>query len=150
MYPKQEASRIRSKFWTIFGQYLRPVRGADGDKVNWLNYKTGIKDLYFRMDATQKQASVAVEIRLQFPDERHRIYETWFSVKDLMEAEMPGNWKWERDVSDEDGRTISRISTSSGPVNLLNEQDWPSIISFLKPRIIALDAFWMLVRDRFS
>jgi len=35
-------------------------------------------------------------------------------------------------------------------VNILKENDWPAIISFLKPRIIALDKFWILVKDSFD
>jgi hypothetical protein len=150
MYSKQEASRIRSKFWTAFGQYMRPVQGADGDDVNWLNYKTGVKDLFFRMDANQKQASIAVEFRQQFPEERYRIYDSWLSLKGIFEQQLPGDWKWERDVADDDGRIIARISTASGHASLFREEDWPVIISFLKTRIVALDAFWMLVRDQFT
>ena len=141
---------MKRKFWTAFGQYLRPVQGATGQTVNWLNYKTGIKDLFFRMDATPQRAAVAVEIRQQFPGERYRVYDTWLSLKTLMEQELPGEWIWEKDVADEDGRIISRISTYSSPVNIFREEDWPAIISFLKPRIIALDEFWMLVKDRFE
>ncbi|MGZ8552516.1 MAG: DUF4268 domain-containing protein, partial [Chitinophagaceae bacterium] len=63
MYSKQEASLLRKRFWTQFGQYMRPLPGADGETVNWLNYKTGIKDLYFRMDADSKQATIAIELR---------------------------------------------------------------------------------------
>ncbi|MFC7667142.1 hypothetical protein ACFQT0_06705 [Hymenobacter humi] len=31
---------------------------------------------------------------------------------------------------------------SLSPVNLFSRDDWPALISFFKPRIIALDAFW--------
>ncbi|MCW3116154.1 MAG: hypothetical protein JWM28_236, partial [Chitinophagaceae bacterium] len=63
MYSKQDASAVRKNFWTRFGQYMNPLPGADGQPVNWLNYKTGIKYLYFRMDAGHKQAAIAIEIR---------------------------------------------------------------------------------------
>jgi hypothetical protein len=28
------------------------------------------------------------------------------------------------------------------PVNLFNRDDWPALISFFKPRLVALDEFW--------
>ena len=42
MYSKQELSRIREEFWTSFGRYMQPILSADGEKVNWVNYKTGM------------------------------------------------------------------------------------------------------------
>lgn len=149
MYTKQEASQLRSRFWTTFGQYMRPVTGAEGVPVNWLNYKTGIKQLFFRMDADQKRATIAVEIRQQFPDERYRLYEKWENIRNLFESELGEEWTWQRDLTDEDGSIISRISKSI-PLNIFNEQDWPALISFLKPRIIALDAIWTMVKDSFD
>jgi hypothetical protein len=150
MYTRQEASQLRSRFWTVFGQYLRPVKGAGGETVNWINYKTGVKDLFFRLDADQKRASVTVEFRQQFPEERYRLFDKWASLREMMRREVPGTWQWERDVTDEDGRIISRIRTTSGALNLFTENDWPAIISFLKTHMVALDAFWDLVKEDFT
>ncbi|TVP42967.1 MAG: DUF4268 domain-containing protein, partial [Mongoliibacter sp.] len=35
-------------------------------------------------------------------------------------------------------------------VNVMEKDDWPAIISFLKPRIIALDAFWSNIKPAFE
>ena len=64
MYTKQEASLIRQKFWTVFGQYLSPIPGAGGEKVNWINYKTGVKGISFKMNADNNRAYVSIEISL--------------------------------------------------------------------------------------
>lgn len=45
MYSKAEKSKIRKDFWTAFGQYMKPVPSAEGTKVNWPNYKTGVKQI---------------------------------------------------------------------------------------------------------
>ena len=63
MFNRQEASQLRKKFWISFGQYMRPVAGATGNQVNWLNYKTGIRHIYFRMDVSTTAASIAIELR---------------------------------------------------------------------------------------
>ena len=39
------------------------------------------------------------------------------------------------------GKTVSRIGMQLKNVNVFREEDWPVIISFLKPRMIALDFF---------
>src|SRR5882724_8418668 len=50
MYTKQEASRLRQEFWTAFGQYMALSPSTGGEKANWLNYKTGVRYLNFKME----------------------------------------------------------------------------------------------------
>jgi len=35
-------------------------------------------------------------------------------------------------------------------VNIFKQEDWPKLISFFKPRIIALDEFWSDAQDSFD
>lgn len=149
MYTREEASQVRRTFWTSFGQYMKPVRGAEGDTVNWLNYKTGVRHLYFRLDAEKRFASVAVEISHPDPDTRLEYYRQFEAMKAVLEEVTGETWEWQPDVTDEDGRQISRIITVLDGVNVLTRDDWASIISFFKPRIVALDAFWSMARDMF-
>jgi hypothetical protein len=150
MYTRQEASQIRKKFWTSFGQYMRPLTGATGDAINWLNYKTGIKHIYFRLDADQTKASVSIE--LAHPDAllRHEHFNCLKQLKNILEELTGEPWIWSTDHKDEDGNIISRVGIVLNDVNVFDESKWPAIISFLKPRIIALDEFWNLVKDRFE
>ena len=53
-------------------------------------------------------------------------------------------------VENEVGQPISKIEYVLEGVNVLDSNDWPSIISFLKPRIIALDDFWDQVKPGFE
>jgi Domain of unknown function (DUF4268) len=150
MYTRQEASLIRKQFWTSFGQYMRPLPGANGDTVNWLNYKTGIRYLYFRMDADTEKASIAIELRhTEFSMQQH-YFEQLQQLKNILEQETGEEWQWELRQPDEDGNTVSKISTSIAKVNVFNNADWPVIISFLKPRLLALDKFWNIVKDGFE
>ena len=149
MYGKQEASLIRKEFWTSLGLYLRPLAGADGEQVNWLNYKTGVKHMYFRMDADKKMVSIGIELRQADDELRKDYYGRLLQMKAMLEEEMGEEWGWEEDSFDEDGRAVSRISTSIDGVNIFNKADWPAMISFLKPRMLALDNFWWQVKDMF-
>ena len=60
MYSKKEISLTRQEFWTAFGQYMAPIPSAGGEKINWINYKTGVKHIYFKMEADQKFASIGL------------------------------------------------------------------------------------------
>ncbi|RYY56351.1 MAG: DUF4268 domain-containing protein [Chitinophagaceae bacterium] len=149
MYTREEASQVRRSFWTSFGQYMKPVKGAEGDAVNWLNYKTGVKHLYFRMDADKRTASVSVEISHPDREIRERYYQQFVTLEKVLGKTTGEKWEWHPEIYDEDGRQISRIIVSIEGVNVLSREDWPAIISFFKPRIIALDVFWSAARDMF-
>ncbi|MGZ8559766.1 MAG: DUF4268 domain-containing protein [Chitinophagaceae bacterium] len=150
MYSKQELSLLRKKFWTKFGQYMQPLPGEAGEPVNWLNYKTGIRHLYFRMDADNRQATVAIELRHDDLLMQQFYFEKFRELEKVFEQIMNEPWQWEPDIIDEDGKQVSRISAVLKGVNVFNTSDWPLIISFLKPRILALDTFWALVKDSFE
>ncbi|MET0464883.1 MAG: DUF4268 domain-containing protein [Chitinophagaceae bacterium] len=138
---------MRKEFWTSLGLYMRPLLGADGEQVNWLNYKTGVKHIYFRMDADNKRASIGIELRQIDDDMRKDYYARLLQLRAILEEETGEGWIWEKDSLDEDGRSLSRIGISIDGVNIFNKADWPAMISFLKPRMLALDNFWWQVKD---
>lgn len=150
LYSREEAKRLKEQFWTTFGQYMSMVPSAENDKVNWVNYKTGIKYLYFRMDATNKTASIFIE--LTQPDEgiRRLMFEQLKEFKTVFENIVNEEWEWDEVYYDENGKNTSRVSTSISNVSLFNQDHWPQIISFFKPRIIALDEFWSLSKYSFE
>ena len=129
---------------------MRPLRGADDKQVNWLNYKTGIKNLYFRMDADNDNATIAIELRHTDRETQQHYFEKFGQVKELFRQTMGENWRWQLHDTDEDGKLVSRIMIQLKNVNILNVNDWPAIISFLKPRIVALDTFWSMIKESFD
>ncbi|MEO6404054.1 MAG: DUF4268 domain-containing protein [Ferruginibacter sp.] len=150
MYSKDEVSRMKSRFWTSFGQYMSPIPSASGEKINWVNYKATVKNIFFRMESGKKEAIISIE--LTHSDEQKRInsFEQFISVKKILEIYLDESWTWEQSSTDSNGKTVSRIYKSIRGVNLFNEQDWPAIISFFKPRLIKLDEFWNEYKEIFS
>ncbi|MES1225633.1 MAG: DUF4268 domain-containing protein [Bacteroidota bacterium] len=150
MFTKQEASILKQQFWTSFGQYMAPVPSANGLKINWINYKTGIKDLYFKMDADNKAATISIIIAHSDAALQTRFYNQFKQVKNLLKNALQEEWQWALLLPDENNKTVSRIYTSLTGVSIFKKEDWPQIISFFKPRIIALDNFWYDVKDAFE
>jgi len=142
MYTREEASQLRKEFWTTFGNYMSPQLSAEGLRTNWLNYKTGLKYVYFRLDADKKSASIAIEITHPDPGIQELFFEQFLELKTLLNGYLGEEWDWVLHTSDENGKTISRIYKEIKPVNIFNRNDWHSLISFFKTRIIALDEFW--------
>ena len=84
MYSKAEATQLRQAFWTTFGQYMAPVPSAEGDTTNWINYKTGIKHLYFRMQADNRRAYVAIEMNHPDAGIRELFFEQFRELKTVL------------------------------------------------------------------
>ena len=83
MYSKEEASKLRQQFWITFGKYMKPIPSAEGLPINWVNYKTGVKHIYFRMNAEQKQTSIAIAITHADLATRILFYEQFLAFKIL-------------------------------------------------------------------
>ena len=146
MYSREESTQIKRKFWTSLGLYMKPVKNASGEGVNWLNYNTGIRHIYFRIDATTKYTSIAIEIRHPDKEDQLLFFEKIKLLIRIFRSVITEEWDWSSNHADDDGVSICRISRTLEGVNIFNEADWPSMISFLKPRLLKLDKFWEHVR----
>lgn len=142
MYTREQTSQLRQAFWTAFGQYMAPVLSAEGMRTNWINYKTGLKDVFFRMQADKKQASIAIELNHPDVEIQELFFEQFIELKQVLHRVLEEEWEWDLHTTDENGKTVSRIYKKISGVSVFNQDDWPELISFFKPRIIALDEFW--------
>lgn len=150
MYSKDQASQLKQAFWTAFGQYMGPVLSADGLRTNWINYKTGVKQIFFKMQADSKRASIGIEITHPDTELQQRFFEQFSLYKTMLSNALGEEWEWQLHITDDYGKTISRISTEISPLSVYEKGDWPKLISFFKPRIIALDEFWSNTKDAFE
>lgn len=138
MYSKHEASLLRQQFWTAFGQYMLPVLSADGEKINWVNYKTGQKHIRFTMQVENKTATIAVELNNPDLNAQEEALETFTQFKNALSDE----WIWQKHLMTENNKNISRIYKELPGINIMTKEDWPALISFFKINIIELDDFW--------
>ncbi|RYE26016.1 MAG: DUF4268 domain-containing protein [Sphingobacteriales bacterium] len=142
MYTRQQLSKLKEDFWTRFGQYMQPVSSATGEKVNWVNYKTGLPNIRFVMDADRQQASIAIVITHGDSAERAKYFNQLKTMKPMLLETTGEEWEWKENDADEYGKSMATISCKTGGIDITDQSTWPVIISFLKLRIIALDAFW--------
>jgi hypothetical protein len=150
MYSKHEVSQLRQQFWTTFGQYMNPVLSAEGEKINWINYKTGEKNIAFRMQADNKAAMIAIELTHKDTEVQELYFEQFVQVKKLFEDSMGEEWHWQLHQHDEHEKVVSRIYMEKMGVSVFQKNDWAELISFFKPRIISLDEFWSLTKYAFE
>ena len=150
MYSKQEAAQLKQEFWTVFGKYMSPVLSSDGEKINWINYKTGEKYIYFRLDADNKKASIAIEITHKDAGLQALYFEQFLQIQHLLSEALEEEWIWQSNVHNEFGHVISRIFMIKENVSIFDKNDWAVLISFFKPRMIALNEFWSTAKYVFE
>jgi hypothetical protein len=149
MYTREASARLRQQFWTTFGRYMNPVPSAEGNKVNWINYHTGVNDLFFRMNTDKDEVSIGITLEHRDLSLQATYFEKLKAFKTVLHAELQEEWMWK--LHDEiNNRIISRVYKSLTGVSVYNKDTWPEIISFLKPRIMALDRFWDNARHGFE
>jgi predicted metal-dependent hydrolase len=150
MFNRQEASRIREEFWTTFGRYMSPVPSAEGLKINWINYRTTFKDVYFRMEANQKSAVISIAIEHYDAGIRELYFQQFQELKTVLHAMLEEAWEWHAYKPIAEDKIISSIYKELPGISVFNKEQWPELISFFKPRIIALDRFWEDARYSFE
>jgi len=150
LYTKDEASQLRQAFWTTFGQYISPQLSSEGLRVNWINYKTGLKYVYFKMQADKRTAIISIELGHPDAGIQELFFEQFAEFKNILNGYLNEEWEWELHHRDDEGKITSTISKQITGVSIFNKNDWPALITFVKPRIIALDVFWNDVKDGFE
>lgn len=102
------------------------------------------------MNADQRTARIAIEMAHPDLGMQELLYEQFVAYKNILQDSLGEEWEWSLHSKDEYGRTISSISKQVDHVNIFKQEDWPKLISFFKPRIMALDEFWSDVKYGFD
>lgn len=150
MFSKNETREIKERFWTTFGQFMKPILSADALPINWVNYKTGVKHMFFRLDVVAKEATISIEIKHPDAGIRQLYFQQLLEYKNMFEAEMGTDYIWQEDYIDEFGKQYSRIYKNRQGYTIFNTAHWHELIPFFKKECIAFDAFWTMVKPVFE
>lgn len=147
MYSKAESAHIKTSFWISYGQYMKPIANANGEDINWVNYKTGKKNVFFRMHFDKKIAKIFIEISCKNEEERIALYQKILMFKEEFETIVGSGFDWVPNAYDDYGKPVSVIVKTIENVSIFKKEDWPEVISFFKTSMIQLDAFWVANKD---
>lgn len=150
MYSRQEKQQLKKAFWTAFGLYMKPVPGAETEHPHWINYKTGLAHIFFHMFTQERTVQIGIEFRHASPQHRDTAMAHFISQQAFFQSVAGNGWMMDEAFVAEGGNTIATVYQSKNGLSVLNKEQWPEIISFLKPRIIALDAWWSFAKDDFA
>lgn len=148
MFTRDEAKAWNERFYTLFGTYMRRHQPQAEGARQWLNYRTGVKNIFFRVEAGSGWAQVAIDVQQPDAGMRYLFFEQFQEFRKVLESHT-GPMHWEKDHSLPNGRIISRIYQKQEEVSLYKEDDWHRIFPFFEKYLLALDAFWADFREGF-
>src|SRR4051812_3435246 len=102
MYSKHQKSVLRQEFWTAFGQYMAPIPSSEGVKINWVNYKTGVKDLYFKMEADSAAATIKILLTQTDLSRQLELFNLFKQLEEALHATLQEEWQWAPQTAQED------------------------------------------------
>src|SRR5699024_5481083 len=112
MRSREEKRAINTAFWTRFKAEAGKIKGANGQKMKWVNYPTGVKQLYIRLTANDHKAGFFIEIQDKDASIRLLLWEQFIELRKVLEKEMGENGEWDKQAHNEAGFPIYRIAWS--------------------------------------
>lgn len=142
MYSREEAKRIREKFWIEFNNMSASVRLLQGKPRKWLLYKTGLRGVELKFELDNKQMGVMIEITHRDVYKRLEVYEKFEQVKKILSDLYDGELTWTDEWITNEGKEVCRISEYRSGVNINRQEQWGDIMDWLEQKMLSLeDAF---------
>ncbi len=142
MYGKEEAQKLRKEFWTAFGIFMQKHRPYLGNKTRWVNYRTGIRHMYFRLKADNRSATVSIELQHKDPEIRALYWEQLNELKTVLTDSLPDDYTWDEQQYNDAGMPVCAVFSTINHVNIYDKNTWKEIFEFFERNMLALDEFW--------
>ena len=149
MYDKDTVKHTKTVFYTSFGRYMGKHKSVHGNKVKWINYNTGIKHLYIRLEADKKCARVCIDLQHKDDDIRELFYEQFLALKTAFHENMKNEWIWLEKHYNETGHEQSRIYIELIDINIFDKSTWKKAFKFYENYLLKFDSFWVEFKDLF-
>jgi hypothetical protein len=146
MLSKLEKNKLNSSFWNSFGDYMSKTRSSVGYRINWLNYPSGVKSIFIRLEVNSKGASLCFDIQSKDAGIRAILWEQMTELKAVME-DQTGEAEWLETFYLTGGQEISRIRWQHLSLNLYKTEDHTAIFDYLKDRLIRFDNFYQEYKE---
>lgn len=149
MRKRDEVRELHEEFYHGFGQRMKRHEGADGTRVRWATYRSGLRDVYFRLEANGKVARVCIDIQHKDEGIRALFFEQFQEFRMLLEDALGPGVEWEERHFLRSGAEVARIGVTLGGLNLYDRMHWSKLWDFFEEKMLALDEFWVDVREVF-
>lgn len=147
MFSKEDLKLYKANFWDEFKSIMQKHKSADGKRINWISYPSGLKDIYIRLDADKRHAFLSIDIQSKDDGVRAIIYEQFTEMRKIMLDIMEYEAEWIEHFHITNTYEISRIWWELPDVSMFKKEDKEIIFEFLKTRLIAFDEFYSEFKD---
>lgn len=146
MYSKEEIRKIKTDFWTNFGQFSQLKRERIGYPKKWMLYKTELKGLELKFDFLEKNAIVTIEI-----DSKHSKSEDYIQKIKLLQNELISaegyELFFESQLLKDNFKPVYRIFFEKPKLSYRNQVQWPEIFNFFFNHMMVFEAFIIENKD---
>lgn len=149
MFTKDEKKKYTTDFWNSFGLYMKKYN-RDFGRIKWVNYRTNVKDIYFRLNIDNHKASVSIELQHKDDGIRSLIFEQFKELKIVLEDNVKGDLIWNDVTFNHFNHPISSISEELNDVSIYNRDDWQNVFQFFEKRMVGLHTFWIEFQEIFK
>ncbi len=150
MYNKNTIKKTKTEFYTSFGRFMAKHRSLQGNKVNWINYNSGVRHLYIRLEANQKSAIFSIDLQHKDEDIRELFYEQFLALKTVFHQTMGNELIWIENHKNETENELSRIYIELNNINIYDKSTWKKAFKFFEEYLLKFDEFWAEFKDLFS
>lgn len=149
MYTKEEKRTFKTEFWNSFGIYMKKYNKEYG-RVRWVNYRTNIKDIYFRLDLNEKKATFAIELQHNNDGIRELYYEQFLELKTVLSSNIGEKLIWKEVEFNQFNHPMSTIYAELPDVSIYNKNNWQEVFQFFEKRMVGLHGFWVEFKEIFK
>lgn len=120
-----------------------------GGKIRWVNYRTGVNSIRFKIEADKVSSRVCIDIINKDEGVREVFFEQFEEFKTLLSNSMD-ELEWIKEYRIDSGIYITRIITEFKGPSINNESEWGEIYRFFEKNLVALHEFWDISQDVFK
>ena len=147
MLSKEELKHYKITFWEEFKQHMSKHRSASGRKMNWLQYKTDIKQIFLRLETNKSNVRVCFDIQFKDAGIRSIVWEQMGELKKVLNDEMKEDGVWEEHFWNDTIDDFCRIYWEKSDLNYLDKNNKQAIFNFFEDKLICFDKFYDVYKD---
>jgi hypothetical protein len=147
MLSKEELKLYKITFWEEFKLHMSKHRSASGRKMNWLQYKTDIKQIFLRLETNKSNVRVCFDIQFKDAGIRSIVWEQMGELKKVLNDEMKEDGVWEEHFWNDTIDDFCRIYWEKSDLNYLDKNNKQAIFNFFEDKLICFDKFYDVYKD---
>ena len=149
MFTKDEKKQFNADFWNAYGLYMKKYNQRLG-RVRWVNYRSNVKDVFFRLDISPKKAKFSIEMQHYDDGIRALFYEQFLELKGVIKGTIGEDLIWEADSFNNFNQPASTIYCELVDVSVYKRDDWKKTFQFFEKRMLGLHEFWEEFQEIFK